>query len=130
MFQSAQYTIESSNNQDKTTDHELYDINAPIHCFNLYYIDKLISVEGFKNIIRDDKSLSFMVNPDEYNYDNFDPQELKTFSEKSLEIVSNNRTAYNKIGAILKQNLQSNWDEKLAKIHIKYFCRYEDEIKQ
>lgn len=130
LFQSAQYTIESSNNQDKTTDHELYDINAPIHCFNLYYIDKLISVEGFKNIIRDDKSLSFMVNPDEYNYDNFDPQELKTFSEKSLEIVSNNRTAYNKIGAILKQNLQSNWDEKLAKIHIKYFCRYEDEIKQ
>ena len=64
-----------------------------------------------------------VVDPDNYDYSDFDPSLLQSLTSTAFELLSNNQKAYESIHMELKKCLSANYDEKLAKIYIKYFSK-------
>ena len=106
-----------------TNDKNNSDGNNVAYCANLLLDDKIIDKEKFLELIKQDKSLSMVVDPDNYDYSDFDPSLLQSLTSTAFELLSNNQKAYESIHMELKKCLSANYDEKLAKIYIKYFSK-------
>lgn len=98
------------------------DTNYIIYCANLIFEDKIINKEKFIELVKRDKSLFLLVDPENFDFKFFEPQLLSSLTSKSLEIISSNKVAHETIYKKLKKYLSNNWDEKIAKIYIRYFC--------
>lgn len=98
-----------------------YEYNYVAYCTNLLFENKLINKDRFIKIIKNDKSLRLLVDPDNYEYDKFEPMVLMPLRPKSLQILSKNDTAYSEIHNAIKDYLSKEWDEELAKIYVTYF---------
>lgn len=106
-----------------TNDKNNSDGNNVAYCANLLLDDKIIDKDKFLELIKQDKSLSMVVDPDNYDYSDFDPSLLQSLTSTAFELLSNNQKAYESIHMELKKCLSANYDEKLAKIYIKYFSK-------
>lgn len=106
-----------------TNDKNNSDGNNVAYCANLLLDDKIIDKDKFLELIKQDKSLSMVVDPDNYDYSDFDPNLLQSLTSTAFELLSNNHKAYESIHMELKKCLSANYDEKLAKIYIKYFSK-------
>lgn len=110
-------SLENNNNETITYASD----NYLIYCLNLLFEDKLINREKFIDLVKRDKSLFLLIDPDNFDYNQFEPPLLLSLTSKSLEILSNNKGASAYIHIALKKYLSENWDEKLAKIYINFF---------
>lgn len=94
-----------------------------IYCANLLIGKKIIDKDKFFNLIKRDKSLSLVIDPENFDYDQFDTSLLSSLTNKSLEIISSSEKAYDYIHIELKKYLSKNWDERLIRIYINYFSK-------
>lgn len=93
------------------------------YCANLLFEKKIIDREKFIDLIKQDKSLSMIIDPENYDYRNFNPSILYSLTCTALELISSNEKAYESIHMELKKYLSTNYEDKLAKIYIKYFSK-------
>lgn len=97
--------------------------NNMAYCANLLFEKKIIDREKFIDLIKQDKSLSMIIDPENYDYRNFNPSLLYSLTCTALELISSNEKAYESIHMELKKYLSTNYEDKLAKIYIKYFSK-------
>ena len=87
----------------------------------LYLEDKLLDKQRFVQVIQNDKALGLLIEPGNYNYENFVPETLLHLTDRAISTISNDEIARQNIADSLRKYLLENWNEKLAKIYIKYF---------
>lgn len=96
--------------------------SQPISCAAILYLEnKLLSKERFIPLIQHKKALGLLIEPSRYDYNEFNPEILLTLTDNSISIISNDEIARKSIATILRDYLLQNWNERLAKIYIKYF---------
>lgn len=106
-----------------TNDTNNTDENNMAYCANLLFGKKIIDKEKFIDLIKQDNSLSMVIDPENYDYRNFSPSLLYSLTGTALELISSNKKAYESIHMELKKYLSTNYEDKLAKIYIKYFSK-------
>lgn len=106
--------LESANNKTPNN-------NNIIFSANLFLQNKIINKEHFMDLIKSDKSLHLVIDPESFNYSEFDSSLLTLLTDKSLKILSSNKKAYGFIHEELKKCFFNNRNEKLIEIYFKYF---------
>lgn len=102
---------------------EMYTTNCDyiVYCANLVLGDKFLDRNKFIELIKQDKTLSIVIDPDNYDYNHFEPKFLLDLTHTALKILSENSTAFGNIHLIMKNYILDNWDEKLVRIYIEFF---------
>lgn len=95
--------------------------NCLSDCVALIIENKIINKSRFEEIVKQDNSLYPIIDPDNFNFDLFDPQSLLTLTYTALKKLSDNETSYRSIHEKLKHLLSDHWDERMAKIYIEFF---------
>lgn len=104
-----------------TANNNSIESNYPAYCTNLLLDDKIINKPDCIKMIQKDRLLSLVINPDEYDYTQFDAKLLKKFSPMALKKISQSTKAYEFIHTELKALLLDDHDEKLMEIYLEHF---------
>ena len=88
---------------------------------SLYFEDKLLDKERFVSVIKRDKSLALLVDPSNYDYESLNPDALLYLTNSALDKISKNEIAHKEIAKKLKAYLMEDWNDRIAKIYVKYF---------
>ena len=95
--------------------------NNLVQCANLLLNDKIIDRNRFIDLIKQDTKLSLIIDPENYDYSEFDPSILLHLTKAALKLLSSNDKAFNSIHQMLKDYFINNWDETLIKTYIEFF---------
>lgn len=104
-----------------TASNSAIENNYIVYCANLFMDDKIIDKVTCIELIKRDNSLSLVVNPDEFDFTQFEVESLKELSAMALEKISQSTKVYDYIHTELKKHLSNNHDEKLMEIYVKFF---------
>ncbi len=112
---------ENESKQGKSFPDPVYNVMA--HLTNIIYSNSYIDKNKYRKFIGKEAIFDFFIDPDKFNYDNFDFNWLIKLSEEWKQKIMKNKKAKSILKAKLKDAiLSNNTDIKLKEIYFKYFC--------